>query len=127
MTITEFLLARIAEDEAAARDVVPSEWGFDVTADRRFEAYNDHVEVGVARVLAECEAKRQIVELNRPQYAVLYRESERLLASAFDQEKMRAEVASGPIWPTPKSEATLLALAAVYADHPDFREEWRVS
>lgn len=159
MTLTDFLLARITEDEAVARGATPGAWHADelyatVTADPYVSARAayDHgmgrdcwvipesMDSGVgdhnlahiakhhpARVLAECEAKRQIVELNRPQYAVLYRESERLLASAFDQEKMRAEAASGPIWPTPKSEATLLALAAVYADHPDFREEWRVS
>lgn len=126
MTLTEFLLARIAEDEAAARDVVPSEWAFDVTADRRFEAYNDHVEVGVARVLAECEAKRRIVERCRPQYAILYRESERLLASAFDQETVQTVGHGGPMWPFVGAEDILRFLTLPYADHPDYDPAWRV-
>ena len=48
MTLTEFLLARIAEDEAAARRV----------------AVVGSCEPGYrpARVLAECEAKRRIVK-----------------------------------------------------------------
>lgn len=110
--VVEFLLARIAEDEAAAKaaDAVPAPWGF----------WDD------ARVLAECEAKRRVIERCRPQYAVLYRESERLLASAFDQETMKTVGHSGPIWPFAGAEDTLRALAAVYADHPDYRDEWRL-
>lgn len=32
-----------------------------------------------------------------PRYYIIYRESERLLAEAFDQESMRVVVSSGPI------------------------------
>lgn len=114
MTLTEFLLARIAEDEAAARDVVPSEWGFDVTADRRFEAYNDHVEVGVARVLAECEAKRRRVELFAKWDA---------LCSPDDWPEGDMSGAA-----LADSGRHLLRIEALpYADHPDYDEAWRVS
>ncbi len=32
-----------------------------------------------------------------PRYMIVYRESERLLATAFDEETMRVEASSGPI------------------------------
>lgn len=104
MTLTEFLLARIAEDEAEGLRVVSGEdWGFDVTADRRFEAYGDRVETGVGRVLAECEAKRRIVE-------------------AFSNDG----VWRGHRAAERSQEVTVLtALASVYSDHPDYDEAWR--
>ena len=136
--IREFLLARIAEDEAAARALhsalrnkgpVPAYHDQVASAQRRqwptfwraFDACPNP-----DRVLAECASKRQIVGLHAPQYAVAYRESERLLAEAFDQDKVRALASSGPIWPYPASQQTLLALAQPYADHPDFDPAWSV-
>ena len=67
MNITEFLEARIAEDELRAN-------------------YYGPLAMGTARVLAECAAKRAII-----------------------------------IYSPPK---TIQYLAAVYADHPDYRQEW---
>ena len=129
-TIVEFLLARIAEDEATAGAADPACWVSDVTWQiarvERAGAEADHIRRhDPARVVAECETKRRIVERCRPQYAVLYRESERLLASAFDQETMKTIGHSGPRWPFEDAEAILRDLAAVYADHPDYLEEWR--
>lgn len=67
------------------------------------------------RVLAECEAKRRIVEdhtdSREPDYCprcVKYR----------DQWE-------GFIVYCPHPCPTLAALASVYADHPDYRDEWR--
>lgn len=92
MTLTEFLLARIAEDEAQANrskaDLamnpnlrIPAEWVS-----------------GVAdRVLAECEAKRRIVEHCEPD----------------------------PLTKSPGDEYVLRLLALPYADRPGYREEWR--
>lgn len=84
MTLADFLLARIAEDEAG---VIP-EWQFGTPS----------------RVLAECDAKRQIVDM-----------------CGYHLEF------SGDV--TPASDdlatATLHFLALPYADHPDYREEWR--
>ena len=122
-TLTDFLLARIAEDEEAARACVDEE--ADV-----FEAHEDdadwHVSVkggmhvanlgrttwhgtgelarhiarhDPARVLAECEAKRRIVE-----------------------NHLRHEPGQGGYG---ASRHAVRLLSAVYADHPDFREEWR--
>lgn len=97
MTITEFLLARIAEDEAAAYKDQPWKW---TTDDGRpledgdaayFTSQFDTMamEVPVKRWLVECEAKRQILALrDRPEYVF-----------------------------------RLLTLP--YVDHPDYDEEWR--
>lgn len=85
-TITDFLLARIAEDEGAAR-----EWyGTGTVADRRDDFW-----------LAECEAKRRIV------------------MSCSEMQMSGVELAAY------LATQTIRTLALVYADHPDFRPEWR--
>ena len=120
MIITEFLEARIAEDETVAREATTGPW-----------TYQDYAHVGSydfahvfapdpddssavlgvslgtlredaahiarhdpARVLAECAAKRAIIALD--------------------------EYAEGSYWDT------LATLAAVYASHPDYRQEWAI-
>ena len=100
MTLTEFLLARIAEDEAVAWDAgerrgLPYESPLYVVDDNY---RHDQVGIYPERVLAECEAKRRIVELNatKPGRKTTFR---RLL--------------------------TLQTLALPYADHPDYRQEWK--
>lgn len=117
MTLTEFLLARIAEDEAVAR----------LAESRR----RDHLwvvtgmddAVGVdydpARLLAECEAKRRIVRtlfdtetLATVEYA-LGRGSGSTLGS-WQQIGHRQGL-----------EEVVSILAAVYSDHPDYRQEWK--
>lgn len=100
--LAEFLLARIAEDEADAR-------GFD----------GGYCQWGSARVLAECEAKRRIVEWCS--------ERNRIWAGTL---------ADDPTDPTKhipgdyvhKEDAPVLRLLALpYADHPDYRQEWRTA
>lgn len=114
MSIAEFLLARIAEDEEQANRSKADEA---MNPNLRLPASWIH---GVAaRVLAECEAKRRIVELHS-------------VASTYQGGTYCAECQSeeleGPwsrrddLYPCP----TLEALASVYADHPDYRDEWRI-
>ena len=97
MTLTEFLLARIAEDEAVAQDSL----ALYVPGSSLYVARHDP-----ARVLAECEAKRRIVE----QWRNRYNENPWL----DDDETLDARDA-------------LRALASVYVDHPDCRDEWKPS
>ena len=137
MTLTDFLLARIAEDEAAAQTVPPLDYNIDMGGNRQDERWMfdralpssadgmgnwsknrgradaDHFSRwDPARVLAECEAKRRIVEIHRE-----------VPASDIDW----SDCALCPTgltrtrWPCP----TLRALALPYAAHPDYREEWR--
>jgi hypothetical protein len=127
MTLTEFLLARIAEDEAAARLAIPPRWDdaestphwrHDGNPSGAFMAgqmvigqasswrevdqdggrFARHiVRWDPARVLAECEAKRRIVKF-----------AEYWLGAT---EGMEAEFVLG-------------SLALPYADHPDYDEAW---
>lgn len=140
-SLTEFLLARIDEDEAVARAAIRPEpetrklWdGREVTEvdegvweagppdsydECRIEGtfmtiYDEGGHTGEqarhiarhdpARVLAECEAKRKIIA------------------------GLSAAAAVGPMDEWNRADDSLLAtihvLAAVYANHPDFRDEW---
>ena len=114
MTLTEFLLARIAEDEDIARNSMASmRWS--------------------TRVLAECEAKRKII-------AAAF-----ALASTIDSEwgccHEGDAIRTGIVEPVFDDDAAqplpdycigpgvagrfLRPLAHVYAEHPDYREEWK--
>lgn len=115
--LTDFLLARIAEDEEAAGALA---------ADGHREADGRVLSVsgtGVdwpdrwnpARVLAECEAKRRIVET-----AVHLRaEQDQHFGTPVTTEVAVAIGASSA------ADIIVKCLAVVYADHPDYREEWR--
>jgi hypothetical protein len=74
--------------------------------------------------LAECEAKRKIIALHmrqtggwgRSECAVCF---ETLVSR--ENTTLDVDYVSMEPWPCP----TLKFLAEPYADHPDFREEWR--
>jgi hypothetical protein len=101
MTLTEFLLARITEDEADARHS-----SADAMTGYRWKHYPrgayeeiQALALGRARrVLAECEAKRKIVNA--------------MGSTLGDAEQSVAAF-------------VLKALALPHADHPDYDEEWR--
>ena len=82
-TLTDFLLARIAEDQADAREHATGWWP------------------NLWRAKAECEAKRRIVES---------------VSHDYRWNKDHA----GDL-----AQMVLDLLALPYADHPDYREEWK--
>jgi hypothetical protein len=75
-----------------------------------------------ARVLAECEAKRRIVEMHRLGGSYTPGSED---ASGFDY---CGTCGSGEPYeyPTPWPCPTLRLLALPYVDHPDYRQEWSV-
>lgn len=111
MSITDFLNARIAEDEAVALAAVEDDGGSDEGFSGQYEnlirppsgvgyaqgGFGDAAARMIAtyavpaRILAECAAKRAVVEECRED-----------------------------------NEVVLFSLAAVYADHDEYRDEWRV-
>ena len=98
MSITEFLLARVAEDEKAAQeDVEALECWAEDSPDLDAGALLWHAR----RVLRECEAKRLELE-----------ELERMILNGSEAERSSAE------W-------LLRVKAGVYADHSDYDPEWR--
>ena len=111
-SLTDFLLARIAEDEAVARASDPAVWvsglAWRVARVERSGATAAHIaRHDPARVLAESESKRAIVEVH---YEV----------PASDIKWSNCGVCMSG-WPC----VTLRHLAAVYADHPDYDPTWR--
>jgi len=118
--LTDFLLARIAEDEERAHQArglsgVENPWWRWQELKQRFHGLSradcQHIERhGPARVLAECEAKRRIVA--RFEYRL----------------SMHAELSYAPRnWDdlTRHYYETCRDLAAPYAEHPDYDESWR--
>jgi hypothetical protein len=90
ITLTDFLLARIAEDRTWARQRRDEDF-----RKHRISAHRPHLAPDDAeRVLAQCSAWLRIVEA--------------------------CSAADGAL-----GDGVLRALASVYADHPDWREEWR--
>jgi hypothetical protein len=106
-TLTDFLLARIAEDERLATEYsgltppFPPPWEIGLYYE---EGIAMALTVSAARVLAECEAKRRIVAL-----AVDY--------------SPELEHGDNGEWAL---DSTLLLLAQPHADHPDFDPAWRL-
>ena len=133
MTITEFLLARIAEDEEVATGGAPSPWqegAWDGRHDGPREVLDRHgnltagayyggtyghvLRFAPTRVLAELAVKRRVIELADE-------------ATGLDMSvDLDRRVGSRDMEKEPYcGDLILRALASVYADHPDFLEEWR--
>jgi hypothetical protein len=112
MTITEFLEARIAEDEEWAGS------GWSSLRDTRWETDNyGRNMLTPSAVLAECKAKRAITGEHGKD------ESSSADYCETCAEWWKSELGEGPppvAYPCP----TVRALAAVYADHPDYQQEW---
>lgn len=103
MNITDFLLARIAEDEALAQSILdrsaPDPWDNPMETGNFWPeevAFSDRH--SPARVLAECAAKRGVIDIFKDR-----------CPEVFDGER----------WVSP-----LAPLAAVYKDHPEYQEAW---
>lgn len=173
MTITEFLLARIAEDETAARAALEDTQRWKVRENRSLhidtgscshgwefaggsgvwmcdDPYDDCDETVAralneaeyitrfdpVRILAECAAKRRIIEFHES-WPVLVEQQptfEQALDNSVDGLALR--MSQQIAWLTeqeyrhrfgtePPTAPMLAALAAVYADHPDYRQEWK--
>lgn len=134
LTLPEFIRARVAEDEAWANEALAlaSIYRQDSLSWHWVAAHDDGsrwmtTTHDPARVLAQCAAYRSIVELHHP---------DRHLENWYWLERKCAEC--GHIWhkwvpdkkPTdigPEQGCpTMRALATIWADHPDFRPEWRL-
>lgn len=105
-TLTDFLLARIAEDEAAAKYAEATWTSVPSTQ----------------RVLAECNAKRQIIKthLDNESQVASYR-SPRWADAMNDDDRLNWRKAEARRAAT---ERVVHTLAQVYADHPNYQPEW---
>jgi hypothetical protein len=120
--LDEFLLARIAEDKRMATEAATAsgrqEWAAGDAADLDGPRVAEHVSRhDPARILAECAAKRRLVLACRD--------------SRADQTFLGARppgLADFTLTPTDQHQLaalTMALLALPYADHPEYRPEWR--
>lgn len=137
MELTEFLLARIAEDEAVARCTCAETGGAcgGGFCDERCPTCRDgDRETRDWRPLAECEAKRRIVALHR-EWPVLIQTEPTMERVGADVDSMVYRASQEIQWATnreyvarfgtePPTTPILRALASIYADHPDFDPAW---
>ena len=129
MNITEFLEARIADDEELANAALvgmhgkhETAWdyaGYVLGAERDSTPKQDEFITSwwPARVLAECAAKRAILA----EHAIDLDMRDPYCDTCA--EWWKCEVGEGPPmvkYPCP----TIRALTAVYKDHPDYQQEW---
>jgi len=110
-SLTEFLTARIDEDEAVARLTAER---MRHTPPRGIGGIGDLGVVGYpfARVLAECEAKRGAIEAAWADHCQI--------ESEWGTGKGRAQMEAAGDYPE-----VVQHLALPYADHPDYQPEWR--
>lgn len=107
--LAEFLLARIAEDEATAQSLIAqTRWRYRHIGDAAEVWSNtDYSEEGISlspeRMLAECEAKRQLLSMADP----------------FDFAD------DGGTGMSEHADKIQRLLALPYADHDEYLEEWR--
>lgn len=118
MDLVEFLRARLDQDELVLRTIGESFAPFGVLEGP----------MSPARLLAEVEAKRRIVELHRSWALVDEDEgrqpdqySERYCQTCGDDDSSLWNDRDLPGWPC----QTLLLLALPHADHESFDESWR--
>jgi hypothetical protein len=125
-TLTDFLLARIAEDEAAALAASPSPWRYgDVTSVAGGSLYdatvmiasmhwdNERVDPHIrrTRTAQEADANGAHIERHDP-YRVL---------AECEAKRRTIDYASG----TAAADRILFAMALPYADHIAYNPEWR--
>lgn len=136
--LVEFLRARLDEDERAARKCLSvnqdrGEWTFhdmQVRDDRdhlivkhTWPNEGDHItRHDPARVLREVEAKRRIVHAHAQPHECL--------ALSGSGERSAVDGKPWELWEPAHTDDhgpcfVLRCLALPYADHPDYREEWR--
>jgi hypothetical protein len=140
LTVTDFVLARIAEDEAAASVASPAPWHAQGAAEvmlptpwklrpwrRNALAECNNLSLDEnranaahiarhdpARVLAQCAAMRKVVEDHRP-----FRLAQTVCQTCEEKPRIGYEAGSDG-WPCP----TIRALASIWSDHPQFDPAW---
>lgn len=134
MDITEFLEARIAEDEAVAQEVTstfaPDAW-YNTTETGNF--YPEEIAFWdrqtPARVLAECAAKRAIIHGAKAAgddgyYSADYMPTRK--SGPFEAGNRRIYPGHPSFMQAAIWSLALRHLAAVYKDHPDYQQEWAI-
>ena len=115
MTLDEFLLARITEEDADVRVEVEvhREAGF---TDEQIDGHGYVGDWGPARVLAECDARRQLIHEWQTFGNV---------AQVTPRDERGLHVQLSAVGITQGLERALRHMALPYADHPDYQPDWK--
>jgi hypothetical protein len=124
VSIVEFLQARYAEIETAALAASPGPWHLNAEHDEVIAV--DDVEVCTAFALSSNQTRRtaEHIALHDPAYELKVIEANRAILAPYlkDAELYRQDglefTAEHP------QHRVVRILAAVFADHPDYRTEW---
>lgn len=133
MDLIEFLRARLDEDEqiahAAMWDDQAGAWTYTPPQDRYSKhTVNDYlgdVLVVVAPYNADEDGIGAHVERHDPQRILAEVDAKRMIIADYERFLAERRRAMGGWDSYPDVSPTMAALASVYADHPDYREEWR--
>lgn len=123
--LVAFLAARLREDEAAAVAAAQAAEGGQWNPTRPSEdldyiAYRTHIaRHDPARVLREVESKRKILEHHSPQAQQIWRD-QRVVGEQPPTCGWCSDREEDHPWPCPD----VLAIAAVWSDHPDYDPAW---
>ena len=115
MNITDFLLARITEDEAKANQII-SEWE---RAERDLDKFDQYI---CDPIIGPFGGQSQLRNFATGTYLAGMAHPRRVLAECAAK---RATIANTTGGRREQFEATLRALAAIYSDHPDYNPAWR--
>lgn len=111
--VANFLLARIADDEAEAlRWPTDGNWGLHSPGVMWMDPDGRPIYAPRDRVLAECAAKRQVVD-------------RAVLVANFVADPEAPEATNRVRGTRDGLAAAVAFLAASYAGHPDYRQEWK--
>ncbi|HEY8699369.1 MAG TPA: DUF6221 family protein [Arthrobacter sp.] len=117
-SIVEFLLLRIAEDEATASLLAKGDAGHSPMTQVYTGMEWVTTPLTTDRLLAECKAKRAIMKLHAPV------RDEGWKSGAAHDWQWCGSCGSIDDSPEPYPCDTLKAIAAVYVDHPGYDPEW---
>ena len=115
MTLTEFLLARIAEDEAVAHEATHYNWR--VTDDPLGYHVEHDKQEPMGRVVMRAGSDMGVD--GKPDAAHIARHDP---ARALREAQAKRRLVGDEWFEDPE---TMRILAEVYSDHPDYRDEWR--
>ena len=122
VTITEFLEARIAEDEADAKAADGGRW---LPEDKgvSFEFYGDEFPGGEAqaRLVADTRANMNHIANYSPARVLAECAAKRAIIEQSGNYSPELEHGDNGEW---AFDVTLRALVSAYADHPDYQQEW---
>jgi len=134
MTLTDFLLARIAEDEAAAEaaNLTPGDPDWYVLrgpeqAPQRYTVRTRYCRRPVARTQDIPSVDAWQEPPREDPAGILDGAAVAAHIARWDPARVLAECAAWRAAVRSGDEVVLRALAAVHADHPDYREEWSPS